>query len=539
MKKLINALRTGLKRLRGSNNSLLKDAFDASWYLEEMGADAKLINDPLDHYLNQGGYLTRDPNPVFDTKWYLRQYPELMAEKKNPLIHYLEVGEPKGAAPSPDFDTEWYLQNNSDVAAAGVSPLVHYLKFGRKEGRLPRANIGPVFRSGEKLLKFLGELPASRSVIECTVDLSLRSFLDIQREDASKISIQNLYGAPGNSCEGVDGPVAYPPRGKVLCVRGALLVAGTRYVISQTGSLVHDEEAFFFDAPDAAIKYNRARSSKTCRGLELRLGARQAAWVECGINVMHEYEANYFHFLAETVPRMLLAEEAEVPISVPLLMTGELHPNIRKIFDCLNFRRRPVIFLEPGTMYRVQEMYYPSDLTSVIDVYEGGENARQSGLDVLRIKQGIELCQKELALQFSSKKRRIFAGRAGAIRRLLNQPQIESRLVAMGFELVATDGLSLESQIRLFHEAELVVGPTGAQITNIAWCKPGTRVIVLASDHPSHQLYLWELIGRVSGAHVDYLLGPRAYTRNDIYSVHDDYRVDLDQLVAMINKISV
>jgi hypothetical protein len=416
MKNLINALRGTLKKVLGSNNSLLKDAFDAKWYLEEMGADAKLIADPLDHYLNQGGYLTRDPNPVFDTKWYFRQHPELIADKKNPLIHYLEVGERKGVSPSPDFDVEWYLQNNSDVAVAGISPLVHYLKFGRKEGRLPRANIGPVFRSIEKLKKFLGELPASRNVIECTVDLPLSSFLDIQKEDASEISIQSLYRAPSNSCEGVNGPVAYPPRGNVLRVSGALLVAGTRYVIPQAGALVHDEEAFFFDAPDAAIKYNRARLSKTCRGLELRLGARQAAWIECGINVMHEYEANYFHFLVETVPRMLLAEEAEIPIFVPLLITGGLHPNIRKIFDCLNFRKRPVICLEPGTMYRVQEMYYPSDLTSVIDVYEGGKNARQSGLDVLRIKQATALCRRELALEFGSKKRRIFAGRAGSIR---------------------------------------------------------------------------------------------------------------------------
>jgi len=538
MKKLVNILRNVRNKLRGSKNSLLVDAFDKVWYLEKLGDEAGAIKDPLDHYLNQGGYLTRDPNSVFDTKWYLRQHPELIAEKKNPLIHYLDVGERLGYSPSPDFDTEWYLRANPDVAAAGLSPLIHYLKFGKKEGRRATESAVPVFRSVEKLTKFIGELPASLNSTGCAVDLPISSFSDAEKQDRSSGTIQSIYKANSNSCEGVDGPVAYPPPGAVMRANSVLLVAGTRYVMMQPDALIHNEEAYFFDAADTAVKYNSARLSKSCRGLELRVNARQAAWIESGINVMHEYEGNYFHFLAETVPRMVLVEEANIPVDVPLLITGALHPNIRAVFDCLNYRNRPVIFLESGTIYRVQDMYYPSDLTSVVDVYEGGANARQSGLDVSRIRQGVRICQRELALKTSGKKRRIFAGRGGHIRRLLNQPQIETKLVAMGFELVSTESLSLESQISIFREAEIIVGPTGAQITNIAWCEPGTKVIVLASDHPSHQLYLWELLGRVSGAHVEYLLGPRAYTRNDIYSVHDDYRIDVDSLIAMIGAIT-
>lgn len=57
---------------------------------------------------------------------------------------------------------------------------------------------------------------------------------------------------------------------------------------------------------------------------------------------------------------------------------------------------------------------------------------------------------------------------------------------------------------------------------------------MLASDHPSHQLYLWELLGRVSQAQVEFVIGPRAYVRDDRYSVHDDYSVNVQDVLTRL-----
>ena len=35
--------------------------------------------------------------------------------------------------------------------------------------------------------------------------------------------------------------------------------------------------------------------------------------IATGINLMHEYSNNYFHFVAETLPRLVLADEAGLP----------------------------------------------------------------------------------------------------------------------------------------------------------------------------------------------------------------------------------
>lgn len=511
----------------------LEKFFDANWYLKEF-KDATVPDNALDHYMNQGGYLTRDPNPMFSTEWYFKQYPELRSEKRNPLIHYIETGEQAGSPPSPGFDPKWYLEAYPDVAKAGLSPLGHFLEHGKKEGRLPKRP--RYFRTAAELSDFLASFKPSLDALGCSVDLELSSLRACAQEFGGAVGVRVTYEAGSDSCVGVEGPLAYPGPGFVARIDNAMAVAGSRYLLSRTGLILHDEEAHFYEVEGAAIKYNRARRSMLDGRLELNLGVRQAAWIERGVNIMHEYENNYFHFIAETIPRMMLVEEAQVPREVPFLMTGNLHPNIQELFNLTNTDRRPVITLENGTLYQVGEMNVPSDLTVVVDAYHGGPTARQTGLDVARIRKGIARCKDRFLPRSRDSNRKIFASRGGSYRCLLNQSEVEARMVEMGFEIVRTDQLSLQAQIRLFQEARIVVGPTGAQMSNMVWCHSGTDVIVLASDHPSHQLYLWQLLGQVSGAEVEILQGPRAYARTDLYSLHDDYHVDVEQVIGAIAK---
>ena len=44
--------------------------------------------------------------------------------------------------------------------------------------------------------------------------------------------------------------------------------------------------------------------------------------IATGINLMHEYSNNYFHFVAETLPRLVLADEAGLPDDLPSWWNG-------------------------------------------------------------------------------------------------------------------------------------------------------------------------------------------------------------------------
>jgi len=188
-------------------------------------------------------------------------------------------------------------------------------------------------------------------------------------------------------------------------------------------------------------------------------------------------------------------------------------------------------------MYRVGSFYIPSDVTSVVDSYAAGEVGRLSCLDVPRIRTAVARCKERFPIIGPVRKRKIYAGRSGGLRQLTNQQELEAALAARGFEIIRTDGLDIQTQIAIFRDAEIIVAPTGAQLTNVVWVAPATQVIVLASDHPSHQLYLWELLGRVAQAQVTCVAGPRAYVRTDKYDVHDDYSINVQDVLDLIQAL--
>lgn len=79
-------------------------------------------------------------SPLFDPDWYLEQYPDLQSSnkaKRNPAWHYVECGGFESRNPSDAFDSDWYLTQNPDVEKEGTNPLVHFILNGKAEGRLP------------------------------------------------------------------------------------------------------------------------------------------------------------------------------------------------------------------------------------------------------------------------------------------------------------------------------------------------------------------------------------------------------------------
>lgn len=76
---------------------------------------------------------------LFDSDWYTKQYPDVIKSSLPALEHYLEYGWKIGRNPSPSFDTSYYLKNNIDVLKAGINPLLHYVQNGKNEGRTSKA----------------------------------------------------------------------------------------------------------------------------------------------------------------------------------------------------------------------------------------------------------------------------------------------------------------------------------------------------------------------------------------------------------------
>jgi capsular polysaccharide biosynthesis protein len=79
--------------------------------------------------------------------------------------------------------------------------------------------------------------------------------------------------------------------------------------------------------------------------------------------------------------------------------------------------------------------------------------------------------------------RRIYIDRRNSsLRPLLNENELVAALEREGFVAVQPDSMSLADQVRLFRAAEVVVAPHGAALTNLGFCRPGTKIIELLMD---------------------------------------------------------
>jgi glycosyltransferase involved in cell wall biosynthesis/tetratricopeptide (TPR) repeat protein len=75
----------------------------------------------------------------FDDDFYGARYPDVALAGVDGYLHYVGNGEWEGRRPNPHFDPAFYRAVNSDVRAAGISAFEHYYSFGYKEGRLPES----------------------------------------------------------------------------------------------------------------------------------------------------------------------------------------------------------------------------------------------------------------------------------------------------------------------------------------------------------------------------------------------------------------
>jgi hypothetical protein len=81
--------------------------------------------------------------------------------------------------------------------------------------------------------------------------------------------------------------------------------------------------------------------------------------------------------------------------------------------------------------------------------------------------------------------RRLYVSRRDAEAKgawISNEPDVEALFRSRGFEILVMSECPLDEQVRLFREAAVVAGVSGAGLTDILFSSPGTDVIAILSD---------------------------------------------------------
>ena len=67
------------------------------------------------------------------------------------------------------------------------------------------------------------------------------------------------------------------------------------------------------------------------------------------------------------------------------------------------------------------------------------------------------------------------------LRLIINENEVKSFLINKGFESIILGNFHFSDQIKIFNNAEIIIGLHGAGFANMCFCKPGTKIIEIKS----------------------------------------------------------
>ena len=243
------------------------------------------------------------------------------------------------------------------------------------------------------------------------------------------------------------------------------------------------------------------------------------------VNICNGHLTNYYHWLIDGVlhlhmlrPYLPAGVKLLLPRTVPDLQTDPALAQAGIVDHLATLRAWGFddleVVLAPPPVVRVDEIFYVHAFTT------------------LAIPARLLRAARAHVLARRTPRRgglRLYMRRRGG-RRVSNADEIEAIVLRHGFTIHEMEGMSPEAQIDLFKEADFVVAPHGAGLTNLLFCAPGTRVMEI-SPESAYQSCFAEMSDKLGLVHA---LLP-CWTPGSSFMT--DLRVDADKfqrLLAML-----
>lgn len=184
--------------------------------------------------------------------------------------------------------------------------------------------------------------------------------------------------------------------------------------------------------------------------------------------VFRSFPRSFYHLLTDHLPALytLGVLPWESREQVKLLLPAPLSEAERHLVPGMCPDNVEIVEVDADRSYRLERCYFVSHLA-------------QRGCGYLPAWYLAEFLRRVAPRRPRARNRRIYVTRTGnAARRIVNEAELTARLERLGFEAYALEKLPVAQQIELFHDAEMVVAPHGAGLTNLIFAE-NARVLEL------------------------------------------------------------
>jgi hypothetical protein len=260
-----------------------------------------------------------------------------------------------------------------------------------------------------------------------------------------------------------------------------------------------------------------------------------------GVLMANRASSNYFHWMLETLAKVKYLEECGVRNEAFIIPAGMPIQHYQALQAAQGKDPSTWAYFHPLTGLDMDQLTVMSPPLSMSE--DPGANARDTfAVYAEAVKDLSERILRNLAVTDGGRRRKIYLGRKGRIRGLANEPEIARFMVRHGFEIVYPEKLSFEEQVRTFRDASCVAGPSGAALTNIMFCRPGTVTLSLNADYHSENVVFSQIAESVGGK-VWQITGPfvprgsRERMLGAVDVLHQPYTVPVETVARALSEI--
>ncbi len=166
---------------------------------------------------------------------------------------------------------------------------------------------------------------------------------------------------------------------------------------------------------------------------------------------------NYYHTLFDNLPRLYLISQYLQETPLTLLISSPPTSLEKELIEILYPNKFTFKVVEQSKFYQVENLVFSPFMTRHFCGF-----LPQEYLEFLTQK----LCPKRPR----NKIKRIYISRKNVVsRHIANEEELLQFLEPYGFQCYVLDDLSLEEQVELFYDAEIVIAPHGAALSNLLY----------------------------------------------------------------------
>lgn len=231
--------------------------------------------------------------------------------------------------------------------------------------------------------------------------------------------------------------------------------------------------------------------------------------------VTDKYSSNYFHWINDVLPKLVLLEQRGIKAAV--LLPKNLS-NSKFILGSLELMGWDHIIVERENLLLVKKLFVPDHTAG-----SGNQNPIYFREVVLKLSKTTK----------SNKNRRIFITRRNSsTRNIVPLDPFENLLKSKGIEIVEAESLTFIEQKNLFSECSHLIGVHGAGLTNMIFMQPKSKVLEIRRNDDQHN-YCYFSMANIINIRYYYFLAGSANASTVVQE--DNFIVDLKRIEVLID----